>query len=229
VTLAEKAYAELRRDIVSGVLRPLQPLRLDHLRQRYGIGFSPLREALSRLQGERLVQAVALRGFSVAPISRAEMWDAIGARILIESRAVRLAIVQGDDEWEARVVASLHALSLQYSRLPPIGQAPIEQTLALEERHREFHRALISACGSNWLMDFAEKLYAETERYRFASLRRAAAKSRRDPQREHAALLDAALKRDDNLASQLLERHYRLTGELLEVDFDGGEASVLSA
>ena len=60
------------------------------LRQRYGLSFSPLREALMRLQSERLVLSTALRGFSVAPLSREEIEDATETRILIESeRGVR--------------------------------------------------------------------------------------------------------------------------------------------
>jgi DNA-binding GntR family transcriptional regulator len=116
MTLAEKAYDSLRRDIVTGQLKPGAPLRMAKLSQRYEMGFSPLREALNRLQAERLVTSVALKGFSVAPLSMEEMWDATNTRILIEQRALRLSIEQGGDEWEAGIVGSLHALLLQAAR-----------------------------------------------------------------------------------------------------------------
>ena len=58
-------------------------MRLEALRQRYGLSFSPLREALMRLQSERLVVSAALRGFAVAPLSREEIKDATETRILI--------------------------------------------------------------------------------------------------------------------------------------------------
>jgi GntR family transcriptional regulator, carbon starvation induced regulator len=73
ITLAEKAYDALRYDIVTGDLKPGQPLRMAQLAARYDMGFSPLREALNRLQAERLVTSVALKGFSVAPLSLDEM------------------------------------------------------------------------------------------------------------------------------------------------------------
>ena len=50
-TLGEAAYQRLRSDIVVGALKAGAPLRLEALRQRYGLSFSPLREALMRLFG----------------------------------------------------------------------------------------------------------------------------------------------------------------------------------
>ncbi|MEJ2623770.1 MAG: GntR family transcriptional regulator, partial [Pseudolabrys sp.] len=51
-SLAETVYRRLRQDILSGVFAPGQPLRLELLKQRYGLSFSPQREALTRLQME---------------------------------------------------------------------------------------------------------------------------------------------------------------------------------
>lgn len=220
MTLSEQVFHQLRRDIVSGKLKPLQPLRLDHLKSLYGVGFSPLREALNRLQSERLVQSVALRGFTVAPASQREMWDAIETRILIETRALRLSIALGDDDWESRLVGSLHALTLQHKRMADTGDAPSEEEAqALEARHQEFHATLIGACGSERLIDFAHMLYIQTERYRYSGLHQRMPVGDRDVRAEHGALLAAAIERDADRAAALLERHYRLTGEMLDRNF----------
>jgi len=212
MTLAEKAYDALRRDIVSGALKPGAPLRMAQLSDRYGMGFSPLREALNRLQAERLVTSVALKGFSVAPLSMAEMWDAKNTRILIESRALRLSIEQGGDEWEAGIVGSLHALLLQAVR----GTASEADARALEARHHAFHHALLSACGSGWLMDFFQRLYVESERYRHPMLAPRPGEPARDVQAEHEALAKATLARDADLACALLADHYRRTAQWVE-------------
>src|SRR6201992_149343 len=116
VTPRETAYQGLRADIVAGVFKAGTPLRVEALRQRYGFSFSPLREALMRLQSERLVLSTALRGFSVAPLSRGEMRDATETRILIECEALRRSMRDGNDDWEAGIVAAFHALSLQVER-----------------------------------------------------------------------------------------------------------------
>lgn len=216
MTLAEQAYQQVRWDIISGALPPNQPLRLEQLKQRYGVGFSPIREALNRLQSDRLVVNVALRGFTVAPISIAEMWDAIETRCLIEGDALRQSIEKGDDAWEAHVVAAYHALMLKaksVSTLPrPVSEADLR---ALEERHHAFHRALIAGCQSQWLLDFADKLYVETERYRFPNLRDSSPLPDRDIGNEHQVLMTTVLARDADTATQLLQAHYRNTGRIL--------------
>ena len=216
MTLSEKAYDLIRRDIVSGALPPGQPLRLEALRARYGAGFSPLREALNRLQAERLVVQAPLRGFSVAPISRKEMWDAIETRILIESEALRRAIARGDDGWEGRILAAFHALSRQLARMGPQDRPGGAMHQALEDRHHAFHRALIDACASTRLLDYAERLQTETERYRLPAL---AGQAGRDVPGEHRALMEAALGREADRATALLAAHYRRTGAALEAQF----------
>ena len=100
-TLGEAAYRRLRADIVAGVLEAGKPLRLEALRQRYGLSFSPLREALMRLQSERLVMSTALRGFSVAPLSLARDEGRDRNPHLIESEALRRSMRDGDDDWES--------------------------------------------------------------------------------------------------------------------------------
>jgi DNA-binding GntR family transcriptional regulator len=214
-TLGEAAYQRLRADIVSGVLEAGKPLRLEALRQRYGLSFSPLREALMRLQSERLVLSTALRGFSVAPLSREEMKDATETRILIECEALRRSMRDGDDDWEAGIVAAFHALGLQAERQSRIaGRAKTADMLAMEERHHQFHRALIALCGSPRLLELADQLYVETERYRLPS--QVAGARPRDVAAEHRQIMDATLRRSEDAVRHLAE-HYRRTAETIEV------------
>lgn len=210
MTLAEKAYDSLRHDIIRGAFQAEQPLRLADLKTRYDMGFSPLREALNRLQSERLVVAEALRGFKVASLSVAELQDATQTRIMIESQALRMAIAQGDDAWGARIVGALYALKMQAGRT-----APDKDVWELEARHHAFHRALLEACGSDWMLEFFERLYAATERYRIPILIEANVPTGRDIQAEHTALAEAAIARDADLAVDLLRDHYTRTAETI--------------
>jgi len=115
-TLAEQAYKALKHDIMSGALHPGQPLRLEFLKQRYQLSFSPLREALNRLQSERLVDAFALKGFRVSPLSLEEMRDSIDTRIFVDCEALKRSIEHASDTWETQVVATLHALEIATQR-----------------------------------------------------------------------------------------------------------------
>jgi len=216
-TLGEAAYQRLRADIVAGVLEAGKPLRLEALRQRYGLSFSPLREALMRLQSERLVLSTALRGFSVAPLSREEMRDATETRILIECEALRRSMRDGDDDWEARIVAAFHALGRQVERMARnSGEVEAADVAALEERHRQFHHALIAHCRSPRLLELANQLYVETQRYRLPSLvGQVAGAPPRDVAAEHQQIMDAALRRSEDAAGYLAE-HYRRTCAAIE-------------
>lgn len=217
ITLAEQAHRTMRRDIISGAIPAGQPLRLEYLKERYGISFSPLREALNRLHSERLVVATPSRGFRVVPFSEEEMWDVIETRIVIECEALRRSLARGDDEWEARLVGAFDALMLATGqRKPQAGWPEVPQGVELEERHHDFHRSLIAACGSRWLLDLSDQLYAQTERYRQPSLRDGSYwKAERDVGAEHRQLLDAAVARDSGMAAGILARHYRETGRMV--------------
>lgn len=206
MTLANQAYDRIRDDIIQGVHPPAAPLRLADLKEKYGMGFSPLREALNRLQADRLVEAADLKGFRVAPSSLDEMRDAMTTRIEIEEKALAAAIEKGRDDWEDGIVATLHALNRQAER-----QAQGGDLWELEARHFQFHRALIAACGSPWKLRFFEQLYRATERYRIPALMQPGSGPARDIKAEHSALAEATIARDAPRACALLRAHYEGT------------------
>jgi GntR family carbon starvation induced transcriptional regulator len=208
-TLGEAVYARLRQDIVWGHLPAGAPLRSDRLREAYGIGISPLREALSRLVAERLVTTVGQRGFRVAPLTTADVADTLETRLLIEGEALARSIRRGDIGWETRVVASFHALS----RVPVPTRAGTSAELWFRH-HRQFHLALLDACGSPWLLELAGLLFDQAERHRAVRARIAPRpKLVRDTAAEHKKLCDAVLARNAKAALRALDRHYRTTAD----------------
>lgn len=226
LTLAERAYFAIRRDILNGRLQPDQPLRFEYLKATYDLSFSPLREALTRLQAERLVVANALKGFRVADLSLTEMWDVINTRILIEGEALRQSIAAGDDDWEAAMIAAFHSLSRHSARLA-LTHCPEDGALEeMERRHNAFHASLVAACPSRWLLDLSALLYMQTERYRRPLLARPrrAAGGETDIHAGHKAMLDAALARDGDRAATLLSGHLLATGSHIENQVFGGGA-----
>ena len=110
-TLAHDAFVRIREDIVHGRLQPGEKLKPDMLSGRYKLGFSPIREALSRLTSEGLVISEPQRGFRAAPISVADLKDLTMVRIEVESLCLRRAIEVGTVDWESRLVAAFHRLS----------------------------------------------------------------------------------------------------------------------
>jgi GntR family transcriptional regulator, carbon starvation induced regulator len=206
-TLAGEVFARLRADIISSRLPPGAKLRLDDLRKTYGVGFSPLREALSRLAENRLVVAIGQRGFRVPEVSAKEFMDIAMVRKEVEGFALRLAIRNGDDLWEARLVAA----SEKFASLQRSAKSTAEEVW--ESRHRDFHAALIAACQSPWLLHLHALLNDQFDRYR-----RLSAKSRlpNAPRwLSHKGIMQAAVSRNANKAVKLLENHISEAAQLI--------------
>lgn len=201
-TLIEFAYKSLRKDIISGELAPGSKLRIEHLRAKYEIGASTLREALTLLVADSLVISEGQRGFKVAPISFEDLKDVTRMRKMMETMALMESIEKGDDLWEGNIVSAFHRLSLIEERLHDDCRQLVDDW---EERNNAFHQALIAACPSRWILHFREILYHQSERYRRFSL--VSAPIDRDVHAEHKAILGATLARDKELAAKLLEDH----------------------
>jgi GntR family transcriptional regulator, carbon starvation induced regulator len=198
-TLAIEVFEKLRADILSSRLAPGTKLRFDDLREAYGVGLSPLREALSRLAENRLVVATGQRGFRVPSVSINDILDIAMVRKEIESFALRLSITNGDDAWEAGVVAALHRITL----IEKAGKNVNENVW--ESRHREFHHMLVSCCQSSCLLHLHGLFSDLFDRYRRLSARSRLPNAPRSL--VHQKLVDAALSRNADLAVKILRDH----------------------
>jgi DNA-binding GntR family transcriptional regulator len=212
-TLAQAAYRALRRDIIGGIRAAGERLRIEKLKGIYGVGPTPLREALQKLSQDGLVLTEGNRGFTVAPLDPAEFTDLNLARTAIEKEALRMSIARGDDAWEARVVAASYIM-----RKEDAGLAGARDSVpdSWERANAEFHSAMVAACGSRWLLRVRNSLHDLCERYRRASVYQRL--GTRDLSAEHAAIVDAVLARETEQACLLTERHFALTASSLVED-----------
>ena len=205
-TLAGSICDRVRTDILAGRRQPGARIRLEDLKAEFGVSWSPIREAVSRLVAEGLITTEENRGYRVAPVSRADLAEVISLRMLLESMALQRSIEQGDDAWEADVLAHQHRLGkLESSRMNP---AEGEQW---ETWHRAYHEALIRACGSPILLQFCDQLHDLNDRYRRLFL--SAHDFDRDVPAEHRSITEATLARDAVTACDLLRGHIERTGQ----------------
>lgn len=204
------AFDHIRSDILLGRLRPDERLRITSLAERYGVGATAVREALSRLVADDLVVAEDQRGFCVAPVSKADLLDLTQTRVEVEGLALAKAIEIGDVEWESGVVSAFHRLSRSS---PPTDQGG-EFHRQWGMVHRQFHESLLVGCKSTWLLRLTSLLFDKSERYRnLAELKTEA--GLRDVAKEHKGLMDAALQRNAALARELLSEHFWATTNIL--------------
>ena len=203
-TLADRAAHVVGDKILSGCFAAGSRLHIRQLAEETGIGPTPLREGLSRLLARGLVVAVEQRGFRVTQMSRADLEDILATRAALETEAVRLSIENGDDRWEAGIVASLHRLVRLLEQVPRDARVFVGE---LAERHKAFHTSLIAACGSTRMLDLHSVLHDQAYRYRhimvasFDSLAIA---------EEHRRLAALVLDRDADAAVDAYRRHLQL-------------------
>jgi GntR family transcriptional regulator, carbon starvation induced regulator len=209
-TLAHDAFVRIREDIVHGRLQPGEKLKPDMLSGRYKLGFSPIREALSRLTSDGLATTEGQRGFFVAPVSLDELKDVANLRVRFSVMALEDSIRYGDEAWEAGIVARYYHLNKLVEQMKKDPKAYADEW---ELRNRAFHAALECACKSPWLLHFCEVLYDHSERYR----RRFVTYSEVRPEvyKEHEIIMQAALDRDAKLATETLAKHIRRGAEIV--------------
>ena len=111
ITLTSSVYEGLRQEILSTNLPPGTRLPTRTLGERYGVGLSSIREALSILSSEGLVVRRDRRGFIAAPVSEADLDDLTLARCWIYEIGLRQSIARGNTEWEEGVVLAFHRLA----------------------------------------------------------------------------------------------------------------------
>ncbi len=198
------AYHAIRRMILTGDLRPGEKLKIDVLKQRLATGASPVREALSLLTSDQLVERIDQRGFRAAPASQRNFDEILKLRCALEDMALRQSIAMANEAWEERLVLSLHRMSRQDSK----------SSETYEDLHKAFHMALLANCGSPILLKFCSQLYDLNVRYRYLAGRSLDYRNRNVGD-EHAQILAAAVRRDVDLTSERLLNHYQKTGDFL--------------
>lgn len=209
-TIATTLYDRLRNDLLAGRHPPGSKLTLEPLISHYGAGQTPLREALNRLVADGLVERRDQRGFAVPPISRDDLLEITETRCWLEEVGLRQSMARADAAWEESLILAQHRLA----RLPRLHNPDTyEENPQWEALHREFHEALLAACGSRWLIRFCQQLADQWYRYRQLTVVRAV--KERQVNHEHAEILEAVLARDPDRAVTCLVGHYRRTAQVL--------------
>jgi DNA-binding GntR family transcriptional regulator len=199
-TAGELAYRRIRSDIVLGRLSPGRRLPLERMKETYGASVSTLRELFNRLATEGLLVAEGSRGFQVSEVSSANLREVASMRLLLEGHGIKESFQRGDLEWEGRVVAAHHKLATMEKKMAANNPYPAE---IWRQYDWAFHVALISACGSELLLETYNSICDKYLRYQMiASVFRGELAAA-----EHRVLLESAIARDWETAQRALVTH----------------------
>jgi DNA-binding GntR family transcriptional regulator len=186
---AKKIHQVLKEEILNGIIEPGTLLSESKLASRFGVSRTPIREALSMLDNDRLIYSLPQRGHQVRTVSFSETVDAFRIRELLEVEAIRLAVHRITDER----ISYLKQL---------IEKAKIGDSYNF---NYEFHTTIAKASNNRILAEFIEEMLILLNNVLLAhpDIRGSSSKSV-EPE---VKILEALERRDENAACEAMRAH----------------------
>lgn len=200
--LSSRAYRFIKDDIVTCKLTPGQFIAQIDLADHYGVGLTPVREALRQLAQEGFVQPVPRMGYIVSPITGRDVQEIYEMRIILETSSARLAASRGTDKELSSLLESAD-FSYIYKDLPSYTR--------FLAQNKSFHEEIALLSKNRRLVLQISRTMDELTRVFHLGLdiRDSAEEMRAD----HLALSRALLERDANLAERLVRSEILLSRE----------------
>jgi len=209
-SITGRAYSILRSDIISCRLAPGSRLNISQLQKKLTLSQAAVREALSRLAAEGLVEIERNRGFRVSQVSTSGFRKLTEALMAIELPCLRAAIQNGDIEWELNLIAAYHR-ALRTLELVVEGK---EELNSYANERLAFYEALLAAADNPWLLWSWRLLYTQNARYR--QIYMPLAKFELDLNPHHEQILKAVLSRDVDRVIALSVENYEKVSQFIE-------------
>ena len=194
-SLADQVFDKLVDDIVFGVYKHGEVLTELKLAETLGVSRTPIREALRRLEQERLIEDTG-KGSVVLGITKNDLLDIMEIRQNIEGLAAYYAAVNITPEGAEELS---HLIDLQefYHTKNDINR--------LQAADDEFHAAICRLSCRNVINDTLLPLHRKTRLYRKIAME----DQQRSPKtlREHRQIFDAIIAGDGELARDLMSKH----------------------
>jgi DNA-binding GntR family transcriptional regulator len=200
------AYEGLKRAIVTAVIPPATPLAESALMERFGVGRTPMREALQRLAGDGLVVIFPRRGMLVGQLGLSEIQQLFEARIAVEGETAWLAARRGNEEDRRSVVAineAIHATEASRS---------FGSFLDVDQR---FHREIVRVAQNRYLAEAADRILTLNEWLWHVHMTRYGVLS--TDFASHDAVVAAVMESDPDAARRAMIDHIERSRALLRV------------
>ncbi|WP_022962299.1 GntR family transcriptional regulator [Halopseudomonas pelagia] len=199
LTLSDGAFQRIQTAIVKGEIQPGTRISEQYLSTTFGIGRGPLREAIRRLEGRRLVVRIPHAGVRVVSLSYAELIELYHVREALEGMACRQA---AENMTEAEIAGLREVLATHEKH----SGLKANESYYQQEGDLDIHYLIIHGSKNRTLADMlCGDLYhlVRMYRYRFST-------TPKRPQQafaEHHRIIEAIADRDGELAEMLMRRH----------------------
>ncbi|HHW01400.1 MAG TPA: GntR family transcriptional regulator [Thermoanaerobacterales bacterium] len=203
-TVRDAVFERLRKAILNGYFKPGERLVESQIAEEMGVSRTPVREAIRRLEIEKLVVNLPRKGVMVAPINESQVKEIFNIRGALEGLAVKLAI----DNIDSKTLRQMEEI------LQEMDQAIKKGDLDKEvECNTRFHDCILNASKSPKLSELLRNIHDQIQRFRHKSL---SVEGR--PQialSEHNDILQAIKEKDKSKAEQLIKNHIENAGKAL--------------
>lgn len=201
-TLSETAYDLIKTDIVTCALDPGQFIAQSALADQYGVGLTPVREALRRLTQEGFVRVVPRMGYIISQITPQDIHEIYELRMVLECTAARLAASRALDSTLGQMAQTASFTYTFKDR---------QSYINFLNQNANFHISIAASTGNQRLALMVAKTMDELTRvfHLGLDLRDSAEEMRRD----HLALVDALRQRNADLAEQRVQAEIVLSRE----------------
>lgn len=215
-SLVDVVTERLEAAIISGELAPGSRISELALAKALGVSRGPLREAVRRLEGRKLVQRTPNIGVRIAELSARDLMDLLCVREALEGMACALAAERISDE-------ELDALEKLLASHGKQKELQTGKGYYQESKDFDFHFRIARASDNERLISMiCGDLYHLLRVYRYKSSTLAGRAAR--ALEEHQNILDALKKRDPKLAEEAMRTHIRNARQHVQVAFDAGAA-----
>lgn len=194
LALSELAHKAMMGMLLSGELAPNEVVTERQIALQLGISRTPLREAVRRLEGERLLERQRSGALVVRALPVEEYMHILNVRRLVEGEAARLAA--------GRVpVAELEQLKSRIGEALQLPENALTPEFAASDR--DLHGLIAAACGNPVLQQVIADLRTRTAMFRFGRL----PSRRKTVCAEHLEIIDALIVGDSERAQRAMHHH----------------------
>jgi DNA-binding GntR family transcriptional regulator len=198
VRASDKAYSKLFHEIVDGDIAPGTVLAEVEQSTRLGVSRTPLREALSRLIADGLVESAPGRGVVVTEISLENITELYEVREALEEQAARLAAQRRDPKVFIRIAEQF----ADADRLIESGEEGVRHYYELNEK---FDEAVDGAVNNAYLVSALQNSRVHLSRIR--RIARGNPARLHDSAQETMLIIEAIISGDAALAAHATHVH----------------------
>jgi len=195
--LREQIYDILKNMIVHREIRPGEKINEEHIAKETGVSRTPIREALCRLENEKIIEMIPRRGAFVIRQTESTVREVLEIREVLEGLVARQATIQMDEK----------ALGQLTQCLEKIRSIPDEDRYLMKYTQSDirFHSILLKACRNSMLQNMMATINTHLQiiRLRTVVLPGRAKKT----VEEHSEILKAIKNRDENKAETMMRKH----------------------